>query len=94
MRALYSDPGDEEMFALVRLCESLTGILESLYKSLTEIPESLGNDHFRLHLDVRRYFLRCIDQMYEIVFNKDNDNVQEQGSKVLDELSNLLTEQV
>ncbi|GFX69610.1 hypothetical protein TNCV_1769791 [Trichonephila clavipes] len=68
-----------EMCPLVYVCENLTPVLEYL-----------GNDPSRLLADVRRFFLACLDKMYDIVFREENDDLREQGLEDLDEVLSIL----
>ncbi|GFW00192.1 hypothetical protein TNCV_2914741 [Trichonephila clavipes] len=67
IQALYSNAGGE-MCSLGDVCENLTPVLEYL-----------GNDHPRLFADVTRFFLACLDQMYDIVFREENVDLREEG---------------
>ncbi|GFW69160.1 hypothetical protein TNCV_1819141 [Trichonephila clavipes] len=78
IQALYSNSGTE-MCALAYVCENLATVLEFL-----------GNDHPRLFADVRKFFLACLDQMYDIVFSEENDDVREEGLEDLDEVLSVL----
>ncbi|GFU97707.1 uncharacterized transposon-derived protein F54H12.3 [Trichonephila clavipes] len=68
-----------EMCSLAYVCENLTPVLEYL-----------GNDHPILFVDVRRIFLVCLDQMYDIVFREENDDLREEGLEALDEVLSIL----
>ncbi|GFU97763.1 hypothetical protein TNCV_2532361 [Trichonephila clavipes] len=67
------------MCSLAYVCENLTPVLEYL-----------GNDHPRLFADVRRFFLACLDQMYDVVFREENDDLREEGLEDLDEVLSIL----
>ncbi|GFW55304.1 hypothetical protein TNCV_116901 [Trichonephila clavipes] len=78
IQALYSNSGSE-MCSLAYVCENLTPILENL-----------GNDHPELFAVVRGFFILCLDQMYDIVFSEENDDVREEGLESLDEVLSAL----
>ncbi|GFY12008.1 hypothetical protein TNCV_4975081 [Trichonephila clavipes] len=82
LQALYSNSGTK-MCSLAYVCENLAPILEGL-----------GNNQPEIFAVVRGVFIAFLEQMFDIVFREENDDVREEGLEDLDEVLSALDKQV